>query len=421
MKKILIAATSLILLLLLAVYGLFRYRQYSSYKNRVHQHASLIFKINIDEIVKKRGLSSIKSDTRGFGVPANIFVYTVSNKSAHTFFCSLPVTDTSELKQYLIRTFKINHFEKNGQRIVWGNNADQRLKVAYNAENVAISYSLTKENVNDVLNELLEDKSFLAVTDPRIEQLKEEDAPVVYNYKTYSGQASFTDHSFTLKGTFPLEDLNVPDQSYCPADLAKGLSINAWINADLKGLLKEDIHFKNYALKKDTLLKYYHGYAAIESGNLINQYQPVVTYEYNDEFEKVERIQQKEVKVPDITLSLKGNAPALLSYLQKQAVISPDEELNKDLFPLYEVYSNNNTGLLQLSTSEERILSHNQAASPYFLFTEIDFDKIRKQNQFPLLNNCIGYFSKLEIKGTKKDAKTGKIELELKFNKDLKL
>ncbi|KIO77038.1 hypothetical protein TH53_11775 [Pedobacter lusitanus] len=101
MKKVLIAAATLILLLVLAVYGLLWYRQYSSYKNRVHEHASLIFKINIDEIVKQRGLSSIKSDNRGFAVPANIFVYNITDKPAGTFFCSLPVTDTSALKEYL--------------------------------------------------------------------------------------------------------------------------------------------------------------------------------------------------------------------------------------------------------------------------------------------------------------------------------
>ncbi|MGY0035934.1 hypothetical protein [Pedobacter sp. NJ-S-72] len=150
-----------------------------------------------------------------------------------------------------------------------------------------------------------------------------------------------------------MENLNVPDQSYRPDSLTKGLSINAWLNGDLKTLFKKDLHFKNSLLEKDTLLKYYNGYAALELGDPVNQYQPVITYEYNDEFEKVERIQQQEVKVPDITLSLKGKAPALLNYLQKQSIISPDEQLNKDLFPLYEVYSNNNTGLLQLSTSEK--------------------------------------------------------------------
>jgi hypothetical protein len=416
MKKVLIAATSLIVLLLLAVYSLLQYRQYSSYENRIHQDASLIFKINIDEIVKKRGLSSIKSDSRGFAVPANIFIYTVNNKSANTFFCSLPVTDTAELRQYLKRTFKVDHFKATGQGTVWGNSSDQRLKIAYNSQSLAVSYSLEKENVNDILNQLLTEKSYLAASDPRIERMKQQDAPLIYDFKTYSGQASLTDQALLLKGSFPLEDLHVPDQSYCPGSLTKGLSINAWLNADLKGLFRKDIHFKNYLLEKDTLLKYYKGYAAIESGDPVNQYQSVIIYEYNDEFEKIERIRQKEVKVPEITLSLKGNAPALVNYLQKQSIISPDEQLNKELFPLYEVYSNNNAGLLQLTTSEERLLPHGQTTSPYFLFAAIDFNKIRKQNQFPLINSYIKYFSKLELKGTKHNAKTGKIELELMFN-----
>ena len=244
MKKVLITATCLILLLLLAVYSLLKYRQYSSYEDRIHQDASLIFKINIDEIVKKRGLSSIKSDSRGFAVPANIFIYTVNNKSATTFFCSLPVTDTAELRQYLKRAFKVDNFKETAQGTVWGNNSDQRLKIAYNSQNLAISYSLEKENVNDILNQLLAEGSYLAASDPRIVRMKQEDAPIIYNFKTYSGQASLTDHMFTLKGSFPLENLNIPDQSYCPDSLTKGLSINAWLNGDLKALFKKTFILK---------------------------------------------------------------------------------------------------------------------------------------------------------------------------------
>jgi len=416
MKKILIAATSLILVLLLAVYSLLQYRQYSSYQNSIHQQAALIFKINIDEIVKKRGLSAIKSDSRGFAVPANIFIYTVNQKSANTFFCSLPVTDTAVLRQYLKKALKVDQFKETEQGTVWGNSSDQRLRIAYNSHKLAISYSLVKENVNDILDQILAGKSFMPASDSRIRRMKQEDAPIIYDFKNYSGQASLTTRTLSLKGSFPLENLYIPDQAYRPDSLPKEISINAWLNADLKGLFKKDLHFKDYLLQKDTLLKYYDGYAAIELGNPVNQYQPVITYEYNDEFEKVERIRQKEVKVPEITLSLKGNAPALLSYLQKQAVINPDEQLNKELFPLYEVYSQHHSGLLQLSTSEKKPLPHGQAPSPYFLFAAIDFDKIRKQNQFPLINNYIKYFSKLELKCTKKNAKTGKIELEIKLN-----
>ncbi|KIO77037.1 hypothetical protein TH53_11770 [Pedobacter lusitanus] len=271
--------------------------------------------------------------------------------------------------------------------------------------------------MKDVLNELLAEKSFLAADDPRIERMKRETAPILYDFKNYSGKANLTNQTLTLRGTIPLENLHVPDQSYCPAGLTKGLSINAWLNADLKGLLQSDIHFKNYFLEKDILLKYYHGYVAVESGELISQYEPVITYEYNDEFEKVEHIEQKEVKVPEITVSLKGNAPALLRYLQKQNVISTDELLSRELFPLYAVYSNNNMDLLQLSTSEERVLPElSPVRGPYFLFADIDFNQIRKQKQFAFLDSYIAPLSRLKLKGTKQDAKTGKIELELLCN-----
>lgn len=419
MKKIFITATGIVLLLLLAVYGLLQYRQYSSYQNRIHQRASLIFKINVDHIVKKRGLSNLKSGTRGFGVPANIFVYTVSNKSAFTFFCSLPVTDTAELKVYLKKVFRINHFIVNAQGSVWGNNQDQSIKIAYDNKNVVVCYSLLKENVNDIMGELLAGKSFLADTADRIVRMKKENAPIVYDFKNYSGQASFADHRILLTGTFPVQAFGVKDSLNRPAVVAKGLSVNTWINGDLSRLLTKDIRFKDYILEKDSLLKYYKGYAAIAVGNPVNQSQSAISYTYNDEFEKVEQVVHKEVKVPEITLSLKGNTAALIDYLQKKRVIDSDNQLNKELFPLYEVYGKYDNRMLQFSTNKARPITYAPVTTPYFLFAELDFDQLRKQNQFAIFNSYIKDLSSLKVKAIKQNRQVGKVEIELKFNGDL--
>ncbi|MBB5645462.1 hypothetical protein [Pedobacter cryoconitis] len=419
MRKIFITATGVVLLLLLAVYGLLQYRQYSSYQNRIHQQASLIFKINVDHIVKKRGLSNLKSDARGFGVPANIFIYTVTNKSALTFFCSLPVTDTVELKTYLKKAFRINHFIVNAQGSVWGNNQDQSIKIAYDDRNVVFCYSLLKENVNDIMGELLAGKSFLADTADRIVRLKKEGAPIVYDFKNYSGQASLADHHILLTGTFPVEGFGVTDSLKCPAALAKGLSVNAWINGNLSGLLTKDIRFKDYILEKDSLLKYYKGYAAMEVGNSVNQSQSVISYTFNDEFEQVEQVVQKEVKVPEITLSFKGNTSPLVHYLQKQRVIGSDNQLNKELFPLYEVYGKYDNRELQFSTNKARPIASATVITPYFLFAELDFDQLSKHNQFTIFNSYIKDLSALKVKAIKQNREVGKVEIELKFNGDI--
>ena len=419
MKKIFIAATGLVLLLLLAVYGLLQYRQYSSYQNRIHQRASLIFKINVDQMVKKRGLGNLKSDSRGFGVPANIFVYTVNNKSALTFFCSLPVTDTAELKTYLKKVFKINHFIINARGSVWGNNQDQSIKIAYDNKNVVVCYSLVKESVNDIMEELLAEKNFLADKDVRVVRMKKEDAPIVYDFKNYSGQASISDHRILLNGMFPIEGLGVPDSCSRPAVLAKGLSISVWLNADLKRVLTKDFRVKDYVLEKDSLFKYYKGYAAIEVGNPVNQSQSVISYTYNDEFEKVEQLVQQEVKVPEITLSLRGNTSALVHYLQKQRIIGPDYQLNKELFPLYEVYGQYDNRALQFSTNKVRPMSSAFVATPCFFSAEVDFDQISKQNQFPVLDSYIKDLSSLKVKAVRQNHRSAKVELELKFNKEI--
>ncbi|MBB6498714.1 hypothetical protein [Pedobacter cryoconitis] len=415
-KKAFIAAVIGILLLLLAVYGYLQYRQYSSYQNSIPRNASLIFKINVDRIVKRKRLNPFKSSSRGFAVPANIFIYNLNNQPTETFFCTLPVTDTALLKQYLKNEFRINQLTEIQPGVITGKSSDHRLRVIYNSSRLILSYALFKEDTSPELERLLNEKDQMIPGDQRVDRLKNQMADITYDFKTYTGAANFNDHILTLNGSFPLEELGVPDSSYQPAKLHQNLSMKMWLNADLRKVLQKDIRFKTYFLEKDSILKYYDGYTAVECGTLLSQYEPVVTYEYNDEFEKVEKKQLKEVKVPEISITCKIKSPALINYLQKQTIISSENKFNKELFPLYQVYSMHNSKLWQLSTNQTKNLSPALQTSPYFAFAAINFEQLRKQNQFPFLNTYTRYLKQLKLKATKQTPTDGKIELELQLS-----
>jgi len=415
-RKAFIAAVTGILLLLLAVYSYLQYRQYSSYQNSIPRNASLIFKINVDRIVKRKRLNPFKSSSRGFAVPANIFVYNLNNKPAQTFFCALPVTDTALLKQYLKSEFRISQLTEVHPGVRTGNSADRRLRVIYNSSRLVLSYALLNEDTSPELERLLHEKDLMIPGDPRMERLKKQEADIAYDFKSYTGTANFNAHSLSLNGSFPIGALGVPDSSYAPANLQKGLSIKMWLNADLKNVLPQNLRFKTCFLERDTILKYYAGYTAVECGAMLSQYEPVITYEYNDEFEKVEKTQLKEVRVPAISITCKLKSPVLISYLQKQAIISPENRFNHELFPLYQVYSMHNSKFWQLSTNQTNPLPQTLQPSSYFAFAAINFDQLRKQNQFPVLNSYMQYLKQLELKATKQNAIDGKIELELQLS-----
>lgn len=428
MKKVLVRSAAALVLLLIAAYGYLQYRTHRSYQFSVYKEASLIFRINVDEVIRNAGAGPVhqlyltfsqkKQATgylpSGFTLPSNIFCYNITGRSPGTFFCVLPVTDTLQLKQYLKTMFKVGQFKTDTEGRVSGKTGDERLTAVYDAQHLAIAWSLKKENVSAALISMLDSRNCLTDKDTVIQQLKASDAPVTYHYQNYSGALTLKDNSILIKGSFPLEQMHIPEQSFTHAAFHKDAALQLWINAGLAG--PAQLHLKNHSLERDTILKYYGGLAIIEMGNTIKQQNKVISYEFNDNFEKTAQVTVKEVPVPDISITMNGNAPALLHYLQQQQVVTADYQLNKDVFPLYEAYSKSNNEVLQFSTNRMKALPALTVKTPYFFFASVDFNKISKQHHFPFLTDYTRLFSRLKADAMKVNTDIGLLEIELSFN-----
>lgn len=428
MKKVLVRSAAALVLVLIAAYGYLQYRTYRSYQFSVYKEASLIFRINVDGLIKNAGTGPVhqlyltfskKKQTAGympsgFTLPSNIFCYNITSRSPETFFCVLPVTDTAQLKQYLKTMLKVDQFKTDAEGRISGKTRDERLTVTYDSRHMAIAWSLRKENVSAVLTSMLDSRNFLTDKDAVMQQLKASDALVTYHYKNHSGDLKLKGNSILIGGSFPLEQLHIPDQSCMRSPFHKDAALQLWINSGL--ISPALLRFKNHSLERDTLSKYYGGLTTLEMGNTIKQENKVISYEFNDNFEKTAQVTVKEVPVPDISITMNGNAPALLRYLQQQQVVTADQQLNKDVFPLYQVYSKNNDGVLQFSTNKMKALCALTERTPYFFFVSADFNQIRKQHHFPFLNDYIGLFSRLKADAIKTSTETGLLQIELTFN-----
>ncbi|SHE71553.1 hypothetical protein [Pedobacter caeni] len=438
MNKILKISAAIGILLLISVYGYLQFREYRSYQNRIHKDADLVFKLNLDGLFKTMSADFISnpayylteskkdstdhkkegSSSRGISLPANIFIYTLHSRSAGTYFCLLPVADSLDLKRYLQRVFKLNAFNKTAEGSVTGISADQKLTVMYNAEHLAMAYSFQKENVTDVLHDLLAQKNMMPDSDPKIKVLKDIKGHLSWNVSTYSGSLNFKDGLAEIDSTFPIADLGVPDQGAYRNSFAADANLKVWLNANLRGIIKhKDLNFKDFSLQSDSLLKYW-GYTALELRKNITQKDSVITYEYNDDFEKVATKTAKEVTVPHLRLSIgAGNASGLLRYLQEKNIINGSDQLNKQFFPLYQVFTSVQDDALQLSTMEKDSFSAELKSSPYFFFAEADLSSIKKQQQFPLLTSYLGPFTHLKLRATKIDVKNGHLQGQIDFQK----
>lgn len=438
MKKVLITSAAIVLLLLIFVYGYLQFREFKSYQNRIHQEAALVFKVNLDGIFKTMSVDFISNPAyylseetknkrkqkpeRGISLPANVFVYNLNSRSAQTYFCSLPVTDTALLKPYLKKVFKIRTFSAQAQGRVSGVSTDQRATILYDGENLAIAYSLKKEKVTDILNDILSGKNLLHEDAPLIALLKTQKGHISWSFNSFSGALNFKDGAAIASGTFPVGQFQLPDEVESRADFSKNAALKLWLQLGFQGhSARQLIQVKDFSVATDSLLKYYGGYLDLELGSPLVQKDTVVSYEYNDDFEKVEKISLKEVKVPHLKTTFRANTQPLFRYLKNQKIMTETAQLNKQLFPLYQVFIKSNAEAGQLSTMEQEGLQPVWTKSPYFFFATLNFDQLRKEQQFPLLNEYLNdYTAQLttfKVTALKKDEKTALLEMNLDFKR----
>lgn len=430
MKRILTISAAVILLLLIFVYAYLGFRQNQSYKMRVHQEADFIFRINVDGIIMSNGFKFLQNPSKfltlskdsagvqkGFTIPANIFVYTVRSRSVQTYFCTLPVSDTLKLKQYLQKVLHVVHFKPAGNEVTIGHDKEGQLTIAYNPVCVAFSYSMKKENTEGILLDLMANKNVMEKTDVRLGLLKSETANLAYHFKGFSGAGELTATKLLINGQVPLKQFDVPRHVYGRNNFQTGAAVKAWLNADFHQFLsKERFCIKGICLEGDTLLKYYGGYADLEIGHATKQKDSVVTYGYNDDFEKTEQIEVKEINVPGLNICFDVSKAGISAYLKKQAVINSQNQLSKTAFPLYKVYIREERKLLQFATDEKIMSAPVKVKSPNFFFVEIDFDQLRKQELFPLITPYFKGLKHLTLKAMDKRKRAAQIELEVHFD-----
>lgn len=431
MKKIFKISAAIVVLLLISVYGYLQFRAYRSYQDSIHQEANLIFKVNLDGIFESMSADFIsnpayylktdkgeENSRRGISLPANIFVYTLKSKSSGTYFCTLAVTDSTALRQYLKRVFKLKAFQKTADGNMSALSADQKLTVLYNSKRLAMAYSFKKEAVATVLKELLEKKNMMSGAEPELTALKATDGHLTWNLNDYSGSINFKDGAVEVDGTFPIADIAIPGQTGYLDNFTKNATLKVWLNAGIrKFFAHQEFNFRDFHFQADSLLKSYRDYTALELGKSITQKDSVITYEYNDDFEKVAQTTLKEVAVPHIRLTFSANTADLLKYLRKQQVISTSGQLNNKLFPLYQVFSFEQNQAWQLSTLENERFSGGFKPAPYFFFAEADVNRLKSQQQFPLLNPYLSALSYAKFTATKIDIQKGRLQGRIDFHR----
>jgi len=420
-KKNIFRATAVIALLLIFFVLFLAYRYNKSYNDVIHKDAKSIIKINVDGIYKSIAFNFLqnpgyylsKNDKddklgeakNGLSFPSNIFLFTINGMANDTFFGSLPLSNINDFRNYAKNKWNISKFEiKDG--LLVGKNQNQKITIAIFKNRIAFSYSNKNEATFSILKDLLSRKNILAVDDIVLSKLKNNSDHLFYLYGKTKVFANFNAGNMTIGGLLPQLHQNQQEIQFNPKS-----AVQFYINAQLPSFGKSDFQIDNYSLKLDSISKYHNGLTTFELIKTTKQSDTVITYEYNDDFEKVEQVTIKMVMVPEMVVTLKSNGIGLANYLKSEGVLDYNNVLNKKVFPLYTTYAKFDTQNFSLSTSNE-IKQQVAQKTQGTLYLKIDFNQLRQNKELGLINRYLKPLQKLEVKTDN----NGKLSGLMQFN-----
>ncbi len=437
-KKILKRAAIIISVLLLVFKGFLMYRDYASYQGIIHEKADNIIKIQVDGIAQSLLFNAIKNpsfylnnksdkeddkkedkkEDVGYAIPANIFLYTIKGQPITTLFTSFKISDKDHFKNHLIKQYKIEDFIDSDNFTVAKNN-DNTIVIAFNNKQCIVAYNPSKANVKNVFLDLLVNNKTLEKADIKWDKIKSANSHINYITKNDDLEINFKAGKTTISGNFVLPVfLDVPrtlKSTTFSSDASVTLDLNLF--STLKNMT---FKHKGINVNTDSIDTYYNGHLALEVLKATTQIDSVVTYDYNDDFEKVATVSAVTKQVPEINLQLSSNASKLYKYLESISIIKQGK-LNKDVFPLYQVKLDaTSTNSLIASTNLSHSLENNIKETSEIFALNIDFEKLQQQDHFPMINSYLKKLTTLQISGdSSKDeaiAVDGQINLK---NKDI--
>ena len=221
-----------------------------------------------------------------------------------------------------------------------------------------------------------------------------------------------------INGNFILpEYLDVP-KTFVASSFSSDASVTLNLNV-LSTVNYVSFKHKDFTVQTDSLSTYYNGHIAAELAKKTTQIDSVITYQYNDDFEKIATQTAIEKEVPEINVQLATEGSKLYTYLKHVGIIDANI-ISKDLFPLYQFNVDSTTNGLLLSTSATRVFETKKVEPSTILALTVDFKKLQDQNHFPIAHNYMDKLLSLKLNGISNKEETIDVSGQVKLkNEDI--
>lgn len=359
----------------LAALYLWRYKQVQVFKNRVPSSASKVVNVNLRQIENHllfdflanpitylkphKEKDSIKepktSLLKAISIPKNIVFYTNSAKLQNNWFSSLiSVKDDDELSKYLIKE-SFNKSSENSTIFYTKANfvlaiKDEQLIIGLKADN--------KVNINSLLISLFENNDFLSEDAALLKPLVNNKSDISFTSADNNFEANFKNGTFELQGILS-SDLFISDTNQTNNE--KGvISFSGKFNKEnevFEQFLynKKDKFNEITHLSLDSIITKWNGKLNMNITAIEHKTDTIVSYEYDDDFNKVEIKSTQEKKIPTLGLMLgQENRSSLSDYFySKNAIQIIESDTIFTTIPIFKFLATNTKDKLLLNVNKK--------------------------------------------------------------------
>ncbi|WP_340198573.1 hypothetical protein [Ascidiimonas sp. W6] len=361
---------------------LFRYKSALTIENKIPSTATEIVQINLRQIehhllvdgiknpFKYISLKSKKKDTTAsfietIVIPKNLLFFTNNDNFKGGWFSTIiKLKDSVELRNCLLQE-GFNDFTD--EKITFFSKG--KVVIAIAGKKGIIAYKKQQSlSVNAAIQTVFNETSFYKKETDILKSIKNSKSDITYvNAKSDFLEADFKKGLFEIKGKVQSElfvaDAYNADSKNLIGFIATKVNTNHHIFRSLISD-KNKTKFKDFTkLSIDSIVNNWNGSVVFNLKNIDTKTDTIITYEYDDDFNKIEKKSVQKTNIPNVTITL-GNDANLYGYFYTHKIIQIKE--GDTLFagiPVYKMYARRQENYLHISSQrqlETRLLKEKQ-------------------------------------------------------------
>tara|TARA_R110000796_G_scaffold183498_2_gene299970 strand:- start:37190 stop:38587 length:1398 start_codon:yes stop_codon:yes gene_type:complete len=437
MKKFLKITLSLLVILVIGYFIYTKYQKTVVFKNVVHIDAESVIKVSIHDIKKtlifdalsspkyywnnaqfsekKKENDTIEEPEKGIDLLPYALVFYTIKEVENTVFTTFKIDDATFFEAYALRYFKEKNIPVHKEQYNYVIDEKSKMIAAWNSERLSIAFSpnIAYQDCKSIFDDVLLENKLISDRDNfYMDKLRASDDHITYLKGNSEVTLNFRDGKAVLKGML-YSELPRTFKSETSYTTIPNASLQLYIDANFKNdvhkkvvahVLEGASFFKKNNIEVSTFLSKVNGSFSLAIKGTTTQKDTIITYEYDDNFEKVEIKQIQEKKVPAIMMNI-SSENKLNDYLTSQGAI---QQGVLTAIPYYTFYAKQDALNATFTTVEQDIATQKMTGS-YFFSLKTDFRLLQQDISIPKVNKVTTLLESLEINARQGDE--NKIEL----------